>query len=286
MNNLRSLPRFNLTVAALAFALLTLNSASAAEPPRPLRALLVIGGGYHDYTAQKDLLKSGLEARARLQVDIAFTAAGRTAADVWMEAYAKPNWSAGYDVIIHDECSADVRDTNYLSGILNVHKTIPAVNLHCAMHCYRWGNFREAVKAGDDNARWYEMLGLQSTGHGPQLPIAVQFTDTSHAITKGLSGWTTVNEELYNNVQIFNTATVLARGKQTVAGRDGGAARDTETAVVWVNNYHGTRIFNTTLGHNNATVEDGRYLDLVTRGLLWACDKLNDTYLKTVPKNN
>jgi type 1 glutamine amidotransferase len=251
----------------------------AADAPRPLRALLVIGGGWHDYEKQKDIIKPGLEARAHLQVDIAFTPAGPRATDVRMEAYAKPNWAAGYDVIIHDECSEAVRDSNYVNGILDVHKKIPAVNLHCTMHCYRWGNFRQPVKLGDDNARWYEMIGLQSTGHGPQLPIAIRFTDTEHPIAKGLNGWTTGNEELYNNIQIFDTAKVIARGKQTVTGRDG-TARDTEAAVVWVNNYHGTRIFNTTLGHNNATFEDGRYLDLITRGLLWACDKLNDTYLK------
>ena len=37
-----------------------------------------------------------------------------------------------------------------------------------------------------------------------------------------------------------------------------------------------TRVFSTTIGHNNATVEDARYLDLVARGLLWATGKLND----------
>jgi hypothetical protein len=31
-------------------------------------------------------------------------------------------------------------------------------------------------------------------------------------------------------------------------------------------------------------VGDPRYLNLVTRGLLWSCDKLNDTYLKPEPK--
>ena len=35
-------------------------------------------------------------------------------------------------------------------------------------------------------------------------------------------------------------------------------------------------MFSTTIGHNNATVEDARYLDLVTRGLLRACGKLDD----------
>ena len=29
-------------------------------------------------------------------------------------------------------------------------------------------------------------------------------------------------------------------------------------------------------GHSNTTMESPVYLDLVTRGLLWACDKLNE----------
>ena len=35
-------------------------------------------------------------------------------------------------------------------------------------------------------------------------------------ITKGLEDWTTIKEELYNNIQIFPTAKALANGKQTV----------------------------------------------------------------------
>jgi type 1 glutamine amidotransferase len=50
-----------------------------------------------------------------------------------------------------------------------------------------------------------------------------------------------------------------------------------------VNQYGKARVFSSTLGHNNGTVGDPRYLDMVTRGLLWACDKLNDTYLKPTP---
>ena len=33
--------------------------------------------------------------------------------------------------------------------------------------------------------------------------------------------------------------------------------------------------FSTTLGHNNETVADDRYLDLVARGVLWAVDKID-----------
>jgi type 1 glutamine amidotransferase len=55
-----------------------------------------------------------------------------------------------------------------------------------------------------------------------------------------------------------------------------------ESVVVWTNAYgpNKTRVWSTSLGHNNETVADERYLDLVTRGLLWACDKLNDSWLK------
>ena len=46
--------------------------------------------------------------------------------------------------------------------------------------------------------------------------------------------------------------------------------------LIWVNtNGHG-KVFGTTMGHNNSTMEDPVFLDLVTRGLLWACGKLDE----------
>jgi type 1 glutamine amidotransferase len=154
------------------------------------------------------------------------------------------------------------------------------------MHSYRRGNFREPVPPGADNADWYEMIGLQSTGHGPQQPIEVVFADRAHPITKPLADWKTVNEELYNNIQVLPTAKVLASGRQLVPPKPKNgepvdpAARPTEAtaAVVWTNAYgpNKTRIFSTSLGHNNDTVADDRYLDLVTRGLLWAAGRLGD----------
>jgi type 1 glutamine amidotransferase len=56
-----------------------------------------------------------------------------------------------------------------------------------------------------------------------------------------------------------------------------GAQGKAETVVAWTHEYGETktRVFSTTLGHNNETVADARYLDLVTRGLLWACGKLD-----------
>jgi type 1 glutamine amidotransferase len=143
------------------------------------------------------------------------------------------------------------------------------------MHSYRVGNPSERAEAGSERAAWFDYLGLQSSSHGPQQPIAIHFTDKNHPITQALGDWTTINEELYNNIQVLPKAKPLASGKQTVKRRDG-TTRENETVVAWVNDYQGTRVFSTTIGHNNATVEDARYLDLVTRGLLWACGKLDE----------
>jgi hypothetical protein len=256
------------TFVVLAFALFA-GRAPAAERPAPLKVLLVAGGCCHDYANQKDILKAGLEARANVKVDFAFSPDKNTKPA--LPILGNPDYAKGYDMVIHDECGADIADVDLIQGVLAPHKAgLPAVNLHCAMHSYRFGPHGEAAPAGDPRGAWFEFLGLQSNRHGPQQPIAISFAAAKHPITAGLADWTTGNEELYNNIQIYPTATALARGKQKVG------ERETETVVAWVNDYKGTRVFSTTIGHNNTTVSDPKYLDLVTRGVLWACKKLDD----------
>jgi type 1 glutamine amidotransferase len=256
-------------------ALTALTSAALAEDVKPLRVLLVTGGCCHDYATQHKLLGDGLSARANVEFTFAHNDDKTT--KLTFDLYNNPEWAKPFDVVIHDECAADVTDKTYVGNILNAHKNgTPSVNLHCAMHCYRWGEFRKPVKVGDDNAGWYEMLGLQSTGHGPQEPIALNYVDAAHPITKGLTAWTTIKEELYNNIQLLG-AHPLATGKQTFIDKKTKEPKTEETVVSWTNEFgpNKTRVFCTTLGHNNETVSDTRYLDLVARGVLWAAGKLD-----------
>ncbi|MGI8603961.1 MAG: ThuA domain-containing protein [Verrucomicrobiales bacterium] len=253
------------SVPLAAFLLLNLEAVepkASAAPAKPLKALLVIGGCCHDYANQKEILKAGIEQRANIVVEVAYVEDKSTRAR--FPAYEKPDWAAGYDVVIHDECSSDVKELPYVENILNAHKNgVPAVNLHCAMHCYRTGT-----------PIWFEYLGLQSSSHGPQEPIAITFTDSAHPVTKGLANWTTIKEELYNNLKVWESAHPLARGKQGAGDKPG----HNDSVVAWTHEYgpKKTRVFSTTLGHNNETVADDRYLDLVSRGLLWACGKLDE----------
>ena len=259
-------------------ALVGLTSTLSAEQ-KPLRVLIVAGGCCHDYATQKEVLKKGIEARVNAVVEVVYDPTKST--KPLFELFKSPDWGKNFDVVVHDECAADITDQAYVANIVNAHKNgLPAVNLHCAMHSYRWGNFKAPVKVGDDNASWYEMLGLQSTGHGPQQPIAITFTDKSHPITTGLADWTTINEELYNNVQVL-TAKTLATGNQKIPEKKDKKGKVTPASeanaiVAWTNEFgpKKTRIFSTTIGHNNATVEDARYLDLVGRAVLWSAGKL------------
>ncbi len=248
------------------------------EPARPIRALLVAGGCCHDYEKQKELLTRGLSRRANIQWTIAYDSNSSTGHK--NPVYDQADWSKDFDVVVHDECSSDVKDMNVIESILQPHKKgLPAVVLHCGMHCYRTEGWNKNVATP-----WMQLTGLISTGHGPQLPIAVKFVDKEDAITKDLGDWTTVNEELYNNAsgRLEPTAHALASGTQVYLKSESGKEIKAEAVVAWTNTYNGkTKVFATTLGHNNATVEDPRYLDLVTRGLLWSLGKLDAEHLKT-----
>ena len=257
--------RYVLALVALCAVGVSTSRAPAKEQAeaKPIKALLVLGGCCHDYKAQKDILANGIAQRANVEVTIAYDPDSST--HHLNPVYANKDWSKGFDVIIHDECSADVKDLDLINNtILQPHKDgLPGVVLHCGMHCYRSEGWPQVVTP------WFEFTGLQTTGHGAQLPIAVTYIDKENPITRGLADWTTIHEELYNNIagHVLATAHPLARGKQ---GKD-------DNVVTWTNLYNGkTRVFATTLGHNNETCADGRYLDLVTRGLLWSVDKLDE----------
>jgi type 1 glutamine amidotransferase len=268
---MRKMKKLLLAIVAL---VLGFAPVPAAQDDKPIRALLVLGGCCHDYENQKDIITKGISERANVQWSIAYDPDKGTKHK--NPVYDNPEWYKGFDVVVHDECESDVKETDVINSILKLHKEgLPAVLLHCGMHSFRGEGYPKTTA-------WFEFTGLHTNGHGAQLPIEITFTDKKHPITKGAENWTTVNEELYNNItgKLLDTAKELARGKQTSKNKEGKEKID-DYICVWTNTYNGkTRVFGTTLGHNNATVADTRYLTMVTRGLLWSLDKLNDQYLK------
>lgn len=234
---------------------LALSVYAYAAPAKPLRALLVTGGCCHDY----DLQQKALIEAAKKQADITWTVVneGGKGTQAEIALYNNADWAKPYDVVVHNECFANTTNPEYIRKITTAHKAgKPAVVIHCAMHTYRAATI-------DD---WREFLGVTSRRHDHQSNYAVKVVAPKHAALRGFpQDWTTPMDELYIIDKLWPSATALAVSKSEKDGK--------EHPVIWVNNYHGTRVFGTTYGHSNATWHDPVFVGLVVRGVLWAAGR-------------
>ncbi len=237
---------------ALGLALLSALPAFAAAP---IRALLVTGGCCHDYDLQKTALLDGSKPVADIVWTVVNEGGKTTRAQIPL--YDNPDWAKPYDVVVHNECFADTDDPVYIRKITAAHKAgKPAVVIHCAMHSYR------AAKIDD----WREFLGVTSRRHDHQSNYPVKVVAPDHPALRGFPAtWTTPKDELYIIEKLWPTAKVLAT---SVSEKDGSVQ-----PVIWVNNYHGTRVFGTTYGHSNATWQDPIFVTLIARGVVWAAGR-------------
>lgn len=224
-----------------------------------IKALLVTGGCCHDYDQQREIIPMALDINTPLNVEWTILHQRTKRPDALLDFYRNPDWAEGYDVVVHNECFANVGDVDYIDNILQPHlEGVPAVLIHCAMHCYRTGPTKE---------KWWEFCGVHSPNHGPKHPYEVQIINPDHEITEGMSNWTTPKGELYFIKQTYPGMTPLAESKSDKTGE--------MHTNIWVNEYgpNKTRVFATTIGHHNETMIQEQYMDMLTRGLLWAAGK-------------
>lgn len=262
--------------AGLSVIVMGLAMPAAAQAPQPIKILMVTGGGFHDYPKQRQILEAGL--KARINADITHVFYDMKPEDAprapKLPIFNNPNYADGYDVVIHDECAGDMNTPQIVQTVLAPHiKGVPGVNLHCAMHSYRSGDRPKPVVLGEERGRWYEYVGIQSSGHGLESPITLTLAAPDNPIVKGIEMWVTPNDELYNNVQHFGV-TPLIQGQQKNAATE--KERAEIFTVAWTHLYGPAkaRVFSMTLAHNEGTMTDPRYLDILARGVLWATDKL------------
>jgi type 1 glutamine amidotransferase len=223
-----------------------------AGQPR-IKALIVSGGCCHDYSGEAKVLMDSISKV--LPVDWTVAVQGGRGTVGRISLYDNPNWIAGFDIVIHNECFADVTDPAYIRNITTAHRGgIPAMVIHCSMHSYR------AAEVDD----WREFLGVTSRRHTQAHNIAVKITAPDERVMKGMkTDWVTPVDELYVIDKVWPNAKGLATA---VSPED-----HKEYPLVWINNYNGTaRVFGTTIGHGEATWNDPVYQDLLARGFKWA----------------
>jgi type 1 glutamine amidotransferase len=248
-------------LAALFFAL-AVSPMLHADDVKPLKVLMVTGGCCHDYANQKFILSEGISARANVEFTIVHEEgpAGKSDKSHKISIYEKDDWAKGYDVVLHNECFGAVDDVAFVERIAKAHfNGVPAVMLHCSTHSYR-------MAATDE---WRKCVGQKSMSHEKNRDLHVVNLKPEHPVMKGFPmEWLDKGDELYKNEILYPNFVPLAKayGEDTKMDHN----------LVWVNTYGDARVFGTTMGHANSTMEDPVYLDLVTRGLLWACGKLDD----------
>jgi type 1 glutamine amidotransferase len=240
----------------LALAAFGLAVAGAAEP-KPIKALMITGGGSHDYTAQRKTLEEGL--KARLNIDLTILQEG-TEREHMHSAYNNPDWAKGYDVIIHNECFGTVKDVPFIEKIAAPHKAgVPAVILHASVHAYRYA----------ETDVWRDILGQKSMRHENRQDMLIKLLDAKSPIMRGFPAEVMdPQDENYMIEKVWPGVTPLAKAI--------GQTTNNENTVVWTHTEGKVRAFVTTLGHLDATMKQDWYLDMVARGVLWSVGKLKD----------
>lgn len=230
--------------AALVFAILP---ASAQDSPPKLKALLITGGGYHDYKALNPLITKKVSALAHVHIDVKYG----------LETLRNPKFADGFDIVIYNFCFGDEKNKTLIENALKVTRDgKPTMLVHCAMHTFQ------------PSDEWTDCCGMRTRVHDPYRAFAVIKANKNHPIVKKLPNeWPTPGDELYQTIKLGERSTPLLIGKAPKA--------KVEHVVAWVSTYGKGKVFATTLGHDMNTVKLPVYHRLLANGLLWACDKLD-----------
>lgn len=129
------------------------------ESAPPIRALLVTGGGWHDFETQKKTITEGLSERIHVEWTVDYEAGRR--ANFSPTRFEDENWIDGFDIVIHSHGLTNLREHAPLAArIADAHRKsgVPAVVIHNTLHSLR------------DSKQWHEFMGVTSRTHESNRP--------------------------------------------------------------------------------------------------------------------
>ena len=250
--------RYAKCLCLLFLVLSVAGPARSDEAVPPIRALMVTGGGWHDFETQKTLISEGVSERIHVEWTIDYEAGRR--ADFSPTRFEDENWIDGFDIVVHNHGLTNLREHDPLAArIANAHHRsgVPAVVIHNTLHSLR------------DSDQWHEFMGITSRVHESNRPREIKNLAPDHPIMRDFGEtWTPATVELYTIVHVGDDVTVLADCY--------GERHDRRHVTHWTHQYGEAPVFGTTIGHDNRAVADPVYLDTLARGILWATGKLDD----------
>jgi type 1 glutamine amidotransferase len=233
-------------------------SVRGAEPPRPVKLLIITGDHGHNWKATTPVLQDFLAERGRTSVETTTT----PAQDLTAENLAK------YDVLLLNykdtpKGGADTRwsEANKAAFLDAVRGGKGLVVFHHASSAFtkpNWDEFEKAIAGG-----W------RSQGfHGPPHVFVVKKTEAKHPISEGLPAeFQHTLDELYQNSVMVPGSTVLATAYSDPQ-KPRGTGKD--EPVIWINQYGQGRVFHIVLGHDATAMSNPDFQAWMKRGVQWA----------------
>lgn len=236
----------------LLFVLLATALSTTAHAQKNPKILLVTGGCCHSYELQAKILKECLPNNTNTHLTIVND--GGKGTDAKIALYNKRNWAKGYDLVIHNECFAETKDTAYIKKITKAHyQGKNAVVIHCALHTYRDANSKD----------WTSFLGVSSKRHEHLDNYEIVNLEPNHPAMQGMPHqWTSEKDELYVIDKVMPTVTPLAQATSKVNGKS--------YPVIWTNTYGKARVFGVSFGHSDDTFKSAAFKQLLRNGISWA----------------
>ncbi len=240
----------NHCISAALLVVLSLCACVRAEDAKPVKALYISGGGYHDYAKLTPFLARNIARFAAITFDV----------KQGLKSAKDADFAKDYDVIFYNVCEQTDKnvDKELLENMMRVTKEgKPTVMVHCAMHCFR---------AGDE---WADCCGLTTKAHDGFRGFTIKKANKDNAISKTLPDeFVTTGDELYQNIKFPETSTAVLTAFSVQSKKD--------HVVAWTQMYGKAKVFGTTLGHDMKTVSMDEYIKLLAYGTLWTVDKLGD----------
>jgi type 1 glutamine amidotransferase len=243
-------------VAMVAAFCALVSPVHAADQPssgvRPLKALLLASGGYHDYAQLAPLLDTKLSQLVNVKFDVDM--------DESLSRLKNKDFARSYDVIVYDVCHVNTDSAILENAIRATRNGKPAVFIHCAVPAFRQSPLLH---------EWENFAGERSKTHTYMGAFGAQKVYVNHPVTmQWPNDWTTSYDELYDTNELIAGSLPLL---VTASPKNGSIH-----TVAWIQTFGKGRVFGTALGHDMRTSATPAYLQLLANGLLWACDKLGE----------